>query len=120
MIRAAGIVFKCGNRVLMLKRDDGTWAWPGGKLEQGESFKDAAVRELHEECGAVLHRPEHLSRLDTSFGDVNYVTYLGHIDLPFAPKLNEEHSEHKWVHLNKLPTPLHPGVDQTIAKLRSR
>ncbi|MHC5542036.1 NUDIX hydrolase, partial [Singulisphaera rosea] len=41
-IKAAGIMFIAGNEVLLLKRSDpgdmpGTWAFPGGKLEDGET-----------------------------------------------------------------------------------
>lgn len=39
-------------RVLLLRRrDDGTWALPGGGVEPGETWADAAVRECLEETG---------------------------------------------------------------------
>lgn len=57
MIRAAGIliVSKAG-RALFLKRGPGgdmpgLWAFPGGRLEEGESTLDAAIRETVEEAG---------------------------------------------------------------------
>jgi 8-oxo-dGTP diphosphatase len=52
VIRAAGgILFRDG-RVLLVHRpkyDD--WSFPKGKLEPGESWEDAAVREVEEETG---------------------------------------------------------------------
>lgn len=40
------------NRVLLQRRgDNGLWSCPGGGLEPGESFEQAARRELREETG---------------------------------------------------------------------
>jgi 8-oxo-dGTP pyrophosphatase MutT (NUDIX family) len=33
----------------------GTWTTPGGKVEDGEGFEEAAVREIFEETGASAH-----------------------------------------------------------------
>ena len=51
-IRAAGGVVIDGDRVVVVHRprhDD--WSLPKGKLDDGESFEAAALREIEEECG---------------------------------------------------------------------
>jgi mutator protein MutT len=44
-----------GGRVLLVRRArapaEGLWAFPGGRLEQGESLADGVRREVREECG---------------------------------------------------------------------
>lgn len=40
--------------VLILRRDCGQWALPGGMVDAGEEFLAAARRELHEETGLEL------------------------------------------------------------------
>jgi mutator protein MutT len=43
------------NKVLLIRRanrpDAGRWAFPGGKIEQSETIRQAALRELKEETG---------------------------------------------------------------------
>src|SRR3954452_17158088 len=51
-LRAAGGVVVRGGRILLVHRtkyDD--WAFPKGKLEDGESWEDAALREVEEDTG---------------------------------------------------------------------
>lgn len=39
-------------RILMQQRqDDGTWSYPGGRIEIDETVEDGARREVREECG---------------------------------------------------------------------
>lgn len=51
-------VITSGGRVLMIRRaaaeGDLSWAFPGGKIEPGESPEDAAVRETAEEAGVTV------------------------------------------------------------------
>lgn len=54
--RASIVLVQNGERVLAVSRGIGSerWALPGGSVEDGESFKDAAIRELREETGLEL------------------------------------------------------------------
>ena len=57
---AIAAVFREG-RVLLVRRanppDAGRWAFPGGKIDRGETIENAAVRELLEETG--VHAEPH-------------------------------------------------------------
>ena len=47
---AGGLVINNQGHILMIKRM-GVWDLPKGKIEKGENRKEAAVREVEEECG---------------------------------------------------------------------
>ncbi len=59
--------------VLLIEKKRGLGAGkvngPGGKLEAGESFMDAAIRECREEVGLVARNPELMGRLYFTFAD---------------------------------------------------
>lgn len=49
---ASAVVVDEGGRILLhRRRDNGTWALPGGQMELGESLSDCARREVKEETG---------------------------------------------------------------------
>lgn len=49
---ASIIVEDSQGRILMQqRRDDGTWSYPGGRIEIDETVEDGARREVREECG---------------------------------------------------------------------
>ena len=52
LIEAAGGVVRCDNKLLMIYRN-GLWDIPKGKIEVGEDYETAAIREVEEECGIV-------------------------------------------------------------------
>ena len=49
-----------GDRVLVQRRNDPHWpgvVFPGGHVEEGESFTDAVIREVYEETGIRIEHP---------------------------------------------------------------
>ena len=60
-------------RVLLVQRrkepNAGTWGFPGGHVELGETALDAAVRELAEETGVVATARHYLTNLDVIHHD---------------------------------------------------
>jgi 8-oxo-dGTP diphosphatase len=52
-ILAASVCIIRDGRVLMVRRPEDVWAFPGGKVEPGETIKEAAIRELFEETGVT-------------------------------------------------------------------
>jgi ADP-ribose pyrophosphatase YjhB (NUDIX family) len=40
--------------VLLVQRSDGRWRLPGGRVEAGETFAEAAVRAVADETGVVV------------------------------------------------------------------
>jgi 8-oxo-dGTP diphosphatase len=51
IVSAATIVVNDQNQVLLIKGPRRGWEMPGGQVEEGESLKDAAIRETKEETG---------------------------------------------------------------------
>ncbi len=61
LVRAAGGIvtrFVAGGRVevaCIYRETRGDWTFPKGKLDDGETFEQAALREVHEETGMRCH-----------------------------------------------------------------
>jgi 8-oxo-dGTP diphosphatase len=64
-------------RILLGRRrggfGDGQWALPGGHLEFGESFEEAAVRELREETNIRAEKLIVWKSLNTAYRETHYV-----------------------------------------------
>ncbi|HQU25895.1 MAG TPA: NUDIX hydrolase [Acidimicrobiales bacterium] len=107
LIRAAGgVVTRVGleDRVevaVVYREARGDWTFPKGKLDEGETFEDAAVREVYEETGLRC-------RITRFAGTTNYTHRKGRpkivayylmevADGEFAP--NDEVDELVWVPL---------------------
>ncbi len=82
-----------------LHRHAGQWALPGGRIDQGETAEDAALRELNEEVGFHLDQDAILGRLDdftTRSGfTITPVVIWGKKNPDLIPNLAEVESIHR-------------------------
>ena len=75
----------------------GIWEFPGGKVEENETFTSALIREIKEELSLNIKVGNMIATIDLNKTDKNiYVHYHYAIILSGQISLNV-HSEFKWV-----------------------
>ncbi|MBI5223962.1 NUDIX domain-containing protein [Candidatus Micrarchaeota archaeon] len=109
-----GVMLIRNGKILLGKRKNshgsGSWAFPGGRLEFGESPEDCARREVLEETGIIVHDLEHFALTSDFFENEkeHYVTlFLLAKQFEGESRILEPHKceEWKWFALNDLPSP---------------
>jgi 8-oxo-dGTP pyrophosphatase MutT (NUDIX family) len=96
-MRECKVMIRRGDELLVLLRceaDGGYWHTVAGGVEDGETYAQAATRELREEI-ALEARPVDLETTYV-YDDVEVRAFL--VDVPggWEPTLNEEHDEYRW------------------------
>jgi 8-oxo-dGTP diphosphatase len=70
-----GAVLICEGKILLEKRKNdpgkGKWSIPGGLVELGENVEQTVVREVEEETGLEVGKPEHIDVVDSITRDHN-------------------------------------------------
>jgi 8-oxo-dGTP diphosphatase len=100
VIRAAGGIVERDGRVLLVHRPEhDDWSLPKGKLEDGETWEGAALREVEEETGLVCE-------LGTEAGRVHYDVPEGAKEVRYyrmtsggEPRAQNEVDEVRWATL---------------------
>ena len=94
-VTAKGII-NVDDRVLLVRKRDGAWDLPGGRLNPGENLKSALIREAREEIGVgvdigdLVHIAVRVKRCRPRF----FFIYMCSCHAPLADiTLSEEHVE---------------------------
>ena len=68
-----GAVIVCDDKLLLEKRKNepgkGKWSIPGGLVELGENVEQTVMREVEEETGLEVEKPEHIDVVDNIIRD---------------------------------------------------
>ena len=68
-----GAIIVCDGKLLLEKRKNepgkGKWSIPGGLVELGESVEQTVIREVKEETGLEVEKPEHIDVVDNIIRD---------------------------------------------------
>jgi 8-oxo-dGTP diphosphatase len=128
-IPAVFIVFKKGNQILLVLREntgwkDGHYTMPAGHVEARESFRQAAVRESLEEVGltVALDDLEHLLTLhEIKPTEGRISTTLEATSWQGEPYNAEPHmhGEVAWFDLDKLPDNMVPQALYSLEQIKA-
>ena len=123
-IDVVGAAIVRDGKVLCAKRDAkrqlaGHWEFPGGKVEPGESEREALVREIREELGCEVRVGEHVctSEYEYDFAIVRLSVYL--CALVSGEPAVSEHQELRWAAPHEMPALTWPPADRDAVALIS-
>jgi len=117
---AAGLtVVAPTGRILLLRRsvevqNPGLWACPAGRIDDGETTLECAVREFREETGYTGW----INNIEAAGSQVEkkrlFHHFVAHVPIEFRALLNWENDGAGWFAPGDLPFPLHPGMGNLL------
>lgn len=104
-----GIIKNKDNEILLVKRhpksrtDPEMWELPGGKVEKGEFFTDALVREIKEETELDCEVGDFAEAIQNDYSHKRTVQIMMYLEnVTGEVKISEEHTEWMWVSLEDM------------------
>ncbi|NOZ61558.1 MAG: NUDIX hydrolase [Calditrichaeota bacterium] len=89
-VGVGAIIFNDKNQVLLIKRGNvpykGVWTIPGGRVELGEPVKEAALREVREECHLEIELVDLLGVVDLILKNKNGTVDFHYVLIDYLAK----------------------------------
>jgi len=79
IVSAAAVVLNDQNEILLIRGPKRGWEMPGGQVEEGESLKDAAIRETKEESGIDIEIIKFCGIFQNVTGSIVNTLFLGKV-----------------------------------------
>ena len=100
-ITVAAAIIKEDNQIFATQRGYGSlkgwWEFPGGKLEEGESPKEALYREITEELDTQIEIGELIEVVEYDYPDFHLTMYCYLCKVISGDLLLKEHEDAKWL-----------------------
>ena len=120
---SSGGVVAFGNTILLLKKYNGDWVLPKGRVENGESTKEAALREVLEEAGVKGQILDYIGEVNYKYknlrkNEIVYKTVHWYLmktsSMDCVPQKKEGFVDAKFVHMDKAKRILRYTDEQKI------
>jgi ADP-ribose pyrophosphatase YjhB (NUDIX family) len=117
---AGAIVRDPSGRILLVRRGQapsrGLWSVPGGRVEPGEDWAEAAVREVREETGIVARHPEFVGIVERdSEAGTTYLIADYAMTGDGEPRAGDDALEARWCEPDELRLmPTTPGLVEAL------
>lgn len=125
MIIVVGTFLWYNDKFLIIQRhpdkpQGGTWGLPAGKVDEGESDENAAVRELQEETSVVVSSAKFMSEINYQHEGqqpIRFVSFESRVDAePSITIRSQEIVDYRWVTAKEcfeLPNTI-PGFQEVL------
>ena len=104
-----GIIRNSDGEILIVKRhpksrtDPEMWELPGGKVEKGEHFADALVREIKEETNLDVNVGDFCEAIQNDYPHKRTVQLMMYLDdIEGSVEISDEHTQFKWASMDEI------------------
>lgn len=106
-----GVIKNNKNEILIVKRhpksktDPEKWELPGGKVDEGEDFAKALIREIKEETSLDVKIGDFYEAVQNDYAHKRTVQMIMYLkDIKGEVKISEEHVDWMWASIDKIKT----------------
>ena len=78
------------------------WEFPGGKLEENETSREAIIREIREELGVDVEPLQMIHTIEYDYDDFHLSMDVWLCELKEGTPHSEEHTEERWLSAEEL------------------
>lgn len=116
---AVGVIQDSLGRVLVARRSaqqhqGGLWEFPGGKVEKGESVRDALHRELYEELGIEVNLAYPFTLIDYRYTDLHVLLDVWRVKRFTGVPMARESQPLEWRNVSELDQDEFPAANRQI------